>query len=117
MKETEINKLNERLRDTEKKALKKDLNFKVASLAKDAHDISDIISVLPKEMLAIDEESQTIGGIEEAVNSVRANKPWLFNTEKKSGMTSQRPVTDMSPEPDLRTNEAKLSEALGGLFA
>ncbi len=117
LKENEIHKLNERLRDTEKKALKKDLNFKVASLAKDAHDISDIISVLPKEMLAIDEESQTIGGIEEAVNSVRANKPWLFNTEKKSGMTSQRPVTDMSPEPDLRTNEAKLSEALGGLFA
>lgn len=117
IKENEIHKLNERLRETESKALRKDLNFKVAALAKDAHDINDIISVLPKDLLAIDDENQTIGGIEEAVNSVRANKPWLFNTETKSGMTSKRPVTDISPEPDLRTTEQKLAEAVGGLFA
>lgn len=116
LKENEIHKLTERLKVTEKKALKKDLNFKVAAIAKDAYDVNDIIGALPKELLNINDEDQTISGVEEAINSVRTNKPWLFNTEKKSGMTSQRPVVDNTKEPDTRTNEDKLSDALGELF-
>lgn len=117
IKENEIHALNERLKNSEKRALKKDLNFKVAAIAKDAHDVNDIISVLPKELLTIDEENQTISGIDEAINQVRTNKPWLFNTEKKSNMTSQRPVMDTSPELETRSNEDQLSDALGDLFA
>lgn len=113
----EIHKLTERLKITEKKALKKDLNFKVAAVAKDAHDVNDIINALPKDLLKIDEEDQTINGIDEAVNSVRTSKPWLFNTEKKSGMTSKRPVMDNTKEPDTRSNEEQLSGALEDLFA
>lgn len=112
LKENEIHKLTEQLKATESKALKKDLNFKVASIAKDAHDVSDIISALPKEFLKIDDENQTIDGVEEAINAVRTKKPWLFNTEKKSGMASQRPVVDNTPAADDRSNEDKLSEAL-----
>jgi hypothetical protein len=117
IKENEIHQLTERLKLTETKALKKDLNFKVASIAKDAHDVNDIISALPKEFLKVDDENQTIDGVEEAINAVRTNKPWLFNTEKKSGMTSQRPVVDTTEDLDTRSNEDKLSEALGDLFA
>jgi len=109
----EIHSLNERLKVSEKKALKKDLNFQVAALAKDAHDVSDIINALPQDLLSLDADNQSVGGIEEAVNAVRANKPWMFNTEKKSGQTSLRPAMDTSPEPDLRSSEDKLADVLG----
>jgi hypothetical protein len=92
--EIEKNKRSEfesQLRETKKSVLQKELGFKVASIAKDAHDVNDIISSLPKDMIAIDEESLTVSGISEAVNYVREAKPWLFNKENKSGMSSARP--------------------------
>lgn len=79
------------LRDTKKAVLQKELNFKVATAAKDAYDVDDIINNLPKEMISIDEESLSVSGIDEAINFVREKKPHLFVREKKSGMPSARP--------------------------
>lgn len=83
------------LRDTKKAVLQKELNFKVASLAKDAYDVGDVINSLPKDMIEINEEDLSINGISEAINSVRESKPHLFQRENKSGMTSSRPSGDV----------------------
>ncbi len=79
------------LKNTRKTVLQKELNFKVASMAKDAHDVSDIIASLPKDLISIDEDNLSIAGVSEAVNHVRESKPWLFVKEAKSGMSSARP--------------------------
>ena len=102
------------LRETKKSVLQKELGFKVASVAKDAYDVNDVIGALPKDLLSINEEDLTVTGIDEAVNMVREKKPWLFNTEKKSGMTSARPVADLEPAEDTRTEQEKLADALAG---
>jgi len=95
--EIEKNKRSEyetQLKETKKAVLQKELNFKVASLAKDAYDVSDIINNLPKEMISIDEESLSITGVDEAINFVREKKSHLFAKEKRSGMSSARPNGD-----------------------
>lgn len=117
--EIEKNKRSEyesRLKDTKKTVLQKELNFRVASLAKDAYDVGDIISALPKDMISIDEENLSINGVEEALNFVREKKPYFFNTETKSGMASGRPAVDLSSADENLTDEQQLKEALGGLF-
>lgn len=83
--------LASKLKQYKKDSIQKDLQFKVASLAKDAHDVSDVIRSLPKEMLSIDQETGSISGVEEAYNTVRQQKPYLFDTQRKSGMTADRP--------------------------
>jgi len=94
------------LKDTKKSVLQKELNFKVASLAKDAHDVNDIISALPKDLISIDEDSLSINGVDEAVNQVRESKPWLFVTETKSGMASARPVmTDLQAKQEINDED------------
>jgi len=114
--EIEKNKRSEfetQLKETKKTVLQKELNFKVASSAKDAHDVTDIINALPRDLISIDDENLSINGVDEAVNKVRELKPWLFDTDKKSGQASGRPVVDNTTE-DLRTEEEKLADALLG---
>lgn len=99
------------LKDTRKSVLQKELNFKVASLAKDAHDVNDIIGALPKDLISIDDDALTINGVDEAVNKVRENKPWLFVTETKAGMPSSRPIIG-NIETEI-TNEDIFAKAIG----
>ena len=87
--------------------MQKDLKFRVASIAKDAYDVDDVIRSLPKDLLSIDDETGVINGVEEAFNEVRKNKPYLFDVKKNSGMSNGRP-TDMLPEeksPEQKINE------------
>lgn len=121
--EIEKNKRSEyesQLRETKKSVLQKELNFKVASLAKDAYDVSDIISALPKDMISIDEETLSIGGVEEALNVVRERKPYFFNTSKNSGMASSRPATETGKRNYEELSDAEknavFGKALGELF-
>lgn len=107
------------LKSTRKTVLQKELSFKVASMAKDAHDVSDIIASLPKELISIDEDNLSVSGISEAVNHVRENKPWLFVKETKSGMSSARPgeVPTKTTYDDLDDvgKDAIFAKALEGL--
>jgi len=121
--EIEKNKRSEyeaQLRKTKKSVLQKELGFKVASVAKDAHDVNDIIGSLPKDLIAIDEESLTVTGVSEAVNFVRESKPWLFQKENRSGMASGRPEIGATGKKtyDEFSNEEKdavFAKALEGL--
>ncbi len=83
--------IEQQLLDAKKKSMKKDLNFKVASMAKDAANLDVIMKVLPKEHLAIDESTGDFTGVEEALNSLRQSDPYLFQQNKSTGMTSKRP--------------------------
>jgi hypothetical protein len=117
--EIERNKSSEfqnKLKETNRMVLQKELALKVSTLCNDAYNVQDIINNLPKDLINIDEENLSISGLEEAVNVVRQSRQYLFNTEKKSGMTSQRPVLDTSPEKDLRSTNAKLADTLSEYF-
>lgn len=105
--------LKSQLQDTRKAVLQKELNFKVASVAKDAFDVNDIITSLPKDILAIDEENLSVTGVEEAVNMVRENKPWLFQKENKSGMSSARPAGDGGKRGYDELTDAEKEKAFG----
>jgi len=102
----EKHQLKDQLSVYKKNIAKKDLHFKVASVAKDAFDITDVISSLPKDMLSLDEESLEFGGIDEAVNFVKEKKPWLFNSGKSAGQTGARPDGTFKPQSmDEKINE------------
>ena len=100
--------------------MQKDLNFQVASMAGDAYDVNDIVNSLPRTLLTLDEESESVGGIEEAINYVRENKPHLFKKDNKSGMTSGRPegvTRDKSFEEKLNEDpNSMLSEVLSSFI-
>lgn len=82
----------QKVRELTTATMQKDLQYKVASLAKDAYDLDDVISNISKTgLLDIDKESGTIKGVEDAYNAVRDKKPYLFSNEKRSGMAGGKP--------------------------
>lgn len=111
--------LEVQLRESRQSTLKKELGFKVASLAKDAHNVDDILGAIPRNMLNLDEENFTVSGVDEAVNFVRESKPYLFSKNTSTGMTSARPQGMGKPqtydEMDEAQKDALFNEALGGL--
>jgi hypothetical protein len=89
-------------------SMQKDLQFKVAALAKDAYNVEDVVAAVSRSgMLNIDKEAGTITGIEEAYNMVRQEKPYYFDTAKKSGMSAGKP-NDMLPKE--KTLDEQLEE-------
>jgi chromosome segregation ATPase len=82
--------------------LKEKLKSEVSKIAKDAHDIEDILRVVEaRESLKIDEDSLTIGGVEDFVTKVRGLKPHLF---AKSSMKSNE---DNPPKSENGKGETK----------
>lgn len=73
-------------------SMQKDLQYKIASLAKDAYDVDDVVAAVSRSgLLDLDKESGTINGIEEAYNKVREEKPHYFDLTKRSGMSAGKP--------------------------
>lgn len=83
--------IEDKLHNYKKQALKKDMQFKVASKAQDAFDVADVINAMPKDMLMIDEESEQVQGVDDALGWVKENKPWLFKQSRGTGMSDSRP--------------------------
>lgn len=100
--------LESKVKDLTTMTMQKDLQFKVASLAKDAYNVDDVVTAIGKTgMLDIDKETGTIRGIEESYNRVREEKPYLFNTAKKSGMSGGKPDTMI---PQEKTIDERIEE-------
>ncbi len=91
--------LNEQLQKQTKLILRKELNFQVASEARDAYDIDDVINALPRDILSVDKDNLEVSNVKEAVGLLKQRKPWLFDTKKSSGMPSGRPVSDPGVTP------------------
>lgn len=86
--------LESKVKDLTTLSMQKDLKYKVASLAKDAHNVEDVVAAVSRSgMLELDKDSGTIRGIEEAYNRVREEKPYYFDLAKKSGMSAGKPDT------------------------
>jgi len=74
------------------KSLSKELRAKVAEVAKDAIDVTDILRVAEaKDALRLDEEALTVDGVEDFVTKVRELKPHLFKRHKVNTGESNPP--------------------------
>lgn len=94
--------LESKVKDLTTMTMQKDLQYKVASLAKDAHNVDDVVTAISRSgLLEIDKETGTIRGIEEAYNRVREEKPYYFDTAKKSGMSAGKPDNMIPKEKSL----------------
>ena len=94
--------LESKVKDLTTLTMQKDLQYKVASLAKDAHNVDDVVTAISRSgLLDIDKETGSIRGIEEAYNKVREEKPYYFNTAKKSGMSAGKPDNMLPKEKTL----------------
>ena len=101
--------LNENLKQMKKATLRKALDFEVSKWAKDAYDIEDVIGSLDHDLVKIDEENLSILGVEEAVNTLRTKKNYLFNSGKKPSMIDDRPGFNKPEKKDpskLTINES-----------
>lgn len=121
LRENDLHKTKEQLTNIKRAALKKELQFKVATLAPNARDINDVINALPRDILQISEEDLTVSGIEDAVTYVKEKKPWYFDEKVKTGMVSERPegkVKEKSQDELINENpNAMLQDALGKLLS
>lgn len=100
--------LESKVKDLTTLSMQKDLKYKVASLAKDAHNVEDVVAAVSRSgMLELDKDSGTIRGIEEAYNRIREEKPYYFDLAKKSGMSAGKPDTMIPKEKSL---EEKIAE-------
>ena len=115
LEKNKVHELSSKVKNLTTTTMQKDLQFKIASLAKDAHNVEDVVTAVSKTgMLNLDTETGSITGIEEAYNKVREEKPYFFNTAKKSGMDAGRP-NDMIPQE--KSVEEQISEDPNSLLA
>lgn len=113
--------LESKVKDLSTVSMQKDLQYKVASLAKDAYNVDDVVTAVSRSgMLEFDKETGSIRGIEEAYNKVREEKPYFFNTAKKSGMSAGNPepmIKEKSLDEQIEENpNAMLADVLKGLI-
>ena len=109
--------LEEKNKTIRQDVLRKEINFQVARYAKDAYDVDDVISSLPKDMLNIDYENLEINGVKEAIELVRESKKHLFNTGVRShGMTSEPPAEYKEKEKELSLAELLLQGSKEGVI-
>ncbi len=57
------------------------------AVAKDANDANDVLALLDKEGLELDEDGETVKGLDDKVTALRESKPYLFQSQKKTGRT------------------------------
>jgi hypothetical protein len=90
--------LETNMKDMKQKVIKSNLTSEVSMYAKDAFNVSDVINNLPKDILEIDDENLRVNGIKDAVEMVRKEKSYLFNTGVKQHGMSQEPPAGYKPE-------------------
>lgn len=59
------------------------------AVAKDANDPSDVLALLDKEGLELEEDGRTVKGLDDKVKALRESKPYLF--EQPKGKTGRTP--------------------------
>lgn len=121
LERNKVHELSAENKSLKTRGMQTDLRYKVASLAKDAHDVEDVVTAVAKSgMLSMDAENGSISGIEEAYNKIREEKPHFFNTAKKSGMSMGSPDNMIPKEKSAEEiiaedPNAALAEALKGI--
>ena len=103
--------LSEQMETLRRKTLKKTLDFEVARYASDANDVTDIINSLPSELVRIDEDTLTIEGVSDAVNSLREAKPYLFKKAQAPETLNAKPGF-VANAPEKSLDELKINDKI-----
>lgn len=117
----EIHILKAENRDTKVTSAANALRVEVAKHAKGAINVDDIVRNLDKNLLSLDEENLTYGGVQDAVAKVRKESPYYFENKPVSGQISGRPSVDVPKEKTLNERieenpSSVLNAALGELL-
>lgn len=108
--ELEKNKSHEatlKAKKFEREAKKRALQLEVASRARDAHDVMDVVKNLNPELISYDDDLGMIKGIDDAVKEIRKAKPYLFSSNSVPATPSGRPEAQI---PSELTIDDKIAE-------
>jgi uncharacterized protein YoxC len=118
-------KYNESQADLSKKQkdlLIKDLTLKVASSARDAHDVNDIVENVAKmkDIVKLDEDDMKWIGVDDAISKLKEDKSYLFKQEQAVGTVSGRPQSQVEKPKSIQDQinddpHAVFGELLKGL--
>lgn len=96
-------KLLEKYEGLQGTTLREKLRTEVSKVAKDAHDVDDILKVVEaKDLLQIDHDNLTVDGVNDFVTKVRELKPHFF-TKKTINSTENDP-------PNKENNKGETTE-------
>lgn len=107
--------LEKRWKQEKETRVAQDLKFQVARLASDAYDVEDVITSLKGDMVSYDEDTQSFSGLQEAIESVRESKKYLFKTDAGTKMVSQVPHGKMITAKPKTVSEMTRAERRDGL--
>ena len=101
--------LQDKIKSSNKTALREKLRTEVSKHAKDAHDIDMIIKVTEhKDLLKLDEEALTVEGVKEYVEKVRETHGFMFSKKRLDVDNKLPPKSD---DDDFKSEDDKyLSE-------
>ena len=109
--------LEEKLKNKTKSALKQKLRNEVSKAAKDALDVDMVLRVTEhKSLLKIDEESESITGIEDYVSKVRETHSFLFGKRRMpEGEEGGKPKPGEQDDDSNQSDEEKFRAELANV--
>lgn len=116
----EKSSVEQKLRQKDNEILKSNVYSTVANIAKDAHDIDDLLAQSEfSKMIEVDEESlkPVKESVDMFVGKLREVKPYLFKNKKVASMGDARPSIDKPIQKDVKQmnqdeRKALLKEAI-----
>ena len=111
---SENSSLSEEMERLRRRTLKKTLDFEVARYATDANDPLDIINSLPSDLIKIDEETLTVEGVADAVNTLRESKPYLFKRGTTPETVNAKPGF-VANAPERTLSDFNMDEKINAL--
>jgi predicted nuclease with TOPRIM domain len=115
--------LEQKLKQREKEYLKTQARALLGEIARDAHDISDLMRLEEVKSIQYDEENMTVlkSSVETFVNDIKLKKPWMFGSVKlpsvAEGKPASAPITTKSLSQMSESEKQKtMKESLKSLF-
>lgn len=85
--QTELDKVKSENEQWQEKFRQSQLNNAIKlAVAKEANDANDVLTLLNKDQLELSEDG-TVKGLEDAINTLKESKPYLFTPVKPKGYT------------------------------
>lgn len=110
--------LTAKLKDREKSYLKAQARSLLAELAKDAHDVGDLLKLDEVSTIEYDEENLTVlkDSVQKFVSGIREKKPWMFGEKKIPSQADGKPSTSTPAKSYAQMTSAEKSAAMKESF-
>jgi hypothetical protein len=104
--------LEGKLKDREKNLLKTQARSLLSELAKDAHDVGDLLRLDEVSMIQYDEENLSVvkDSVNKFVATVRDKKPWMFGEKKIPSQADGKPTQSSKKSVGNMTEAERLQE-------